>query len=320
MIVVVCYDLNRDNVGGVQNGMMRVLSGLIQYKYVVVFNLQIINPYMTNNKNALIKNYTSAENLNYELNLFLQNNDVEFVYFADYRHTINLKKKTTLVVAAVQDMDLFRSKYDINYSKKIIAEKKVSKQNVIDYLHVASKTHQMVCEKYFPNKRYIISPIGLKKDNYKYKKSKSIDSIVASRYVPYKNYDNIKELLKNKLIHSNYLVSNKYVRLPKTIYKKAKTYEEIIPLYKNAHLNINLSHNETFSNTLVEGAFYGCVPIIKPTNLLSFDLLGGKVLFDNEIKNVTPDKIRDLSKDIFKFSRKCFDLNNNIKTLLSEIK
>jgi len=40
MIVVVCYDLARDNVGGVQNGMIRILEGLIQHKYTVVFNLQ----------------------------------------------------------------------------------------------------------------------------------------------------------------------------------------------------------------------------------------------------------------------------------------
>lgn len=328
--VIVAYDLSRDSVGGVQNRAYRFLVGLCKYSSydVIVFNLYFNNPFCYNDK--LIMNFSEVSDLHFALNKFLINNQVEFVYFIDYRHILSLnysvlKNKKFKLIASIPDIEHYRFKLDRSCQKKLNVEsiffKKIN-QLKIDFLHVSCSSHKMLASCFLKNTaKYIITPIGLIADNYTINKKQMV-GIVATRQKKYKNNTKISNHLlylkkcyyftDNKIIVSN----NSYNNL---VYKQAPYFEKIIPYYKRAIVNFSLGYLETFSNSLIEGGFYGCVPVILPSNFIAIDLFEGNVIFPSELPFLDLSTIQKKSLQIYLLSRTKFDLNKNINVFLNVI-
>jgi hypothetical protein len=328
--VIVVYDLSRDSVGGVQNRAYRFLVGLYKYSSydVIVFNLYFNNPFYYDDK--LIMNFSEVSDLHLELNNFLKNNPVDFVYFIDYRHILSLdpvllKNKNFKLIASIPDIEHYRFKLDRSCQKKLKIEsiflKKINSLK-IDFLHVSCSSHKMLANCFFKTTaKYIITPVGLISDNYAWDK-KQMNGIFATRLKKYKNNNKINKFLLY-LNKCYYFTDNKKINSHnisnKLFYKQAPSFERIIPYYKKAILNFSLGYLETFSNSLVEGGFYGCVPVVLPSNFVAIDLFESNIIFPNELPFLDFADIQRKSLKVYLLSRTKFDLSKNIAFFLNVI-
>ena len=91
--IIVTYDLSRESIGGVQNRTYRFVIGMCKFSQfkIIIFNLYYNIPFY--HKNVVINNFANVNELHKELNKYLYNNLISFVYFVDYRHILNLESK-----------------------------------------------------------------------------------------------------------------------------------------------------------------------------------------------------------------------------------
>ena len=334
---MICYDLARDEIGGVQNRANRFLQGLIKSKIIkdiIIFNLYKTTPCILTSCKIKLYNYNSEILLSKSLSRYILSSSIDILYFIDYRH-INpvyydiCKNRPRRVIASVPDIDQYRSKFVLSSTKKIKLEQKLFTRlssACIDYLHVSCDAQRLIANKYFSTDiDYIMSPIGLFKDKYNLYKNNIYSAIVASRNTPFKCVDNtISVLNSSDLINQIYFITdndNLASHLNKqVIISHANKYEDILKYYKLAQFNIDLTYIETFANTLVEGGFYGAIPVISPTNFVTFDLFGGNVIYATELDIIKNIDIPRLSKHVFNYSRQKFDILKNTKEILMELK
>lgn len=335
LFCIVAYDLSRDKIGGVQNRMFRFINGLKLHNQLklIIFNLYYVNPFIDNSKNIEIYNYKDSKILQKKICDFCFNNQVDYLYFVDYRHILGMqnnffkKNRPKKIIASVPDIDLYRSKVSSNCSSKIPLEKKFFKTMTsthLDYLHVASEAHKGLVKTYLKDKfiDFIISPVGLFKDNYNWFKPNNAIGITSIRQRSFKNNEEVISFINdNKIIQKAFyftdnLKFNTSFNKLNLEFRSAKNYEGIKGFYKKALFNINLSSIEFFANGLIEGGYYGAIPIIKSSNYLCFDLFKGNVIFENEFNSYTLKDFQYFSKDIYNFSRKEFNLESNITHFL----